>query len=348
MKLTRLLLENFRCFGKATFDMVGKDGRPLDVVLLVGDNGSGKTAVLQAIAGLMTVFGPYRADALGAEDVRRGETSASIEMGLTDLVAENRVDLTFHAKIGIRAEPERGLREGFAHSVAPPNQQYKPWSQLVHDPHPRPTGLILFFDVYRILPPVSISGPNLQGVPRHRLEGALAPTVRRDGRVDLRFHQLKQWIVNLGFFRAMAIADRKEDLPLWATLRSALDRMLHPYAFDRVDERFEVLFQGPSGTARLEELSDGLRSVFAIVTELLLRLSLSTSDPAKILETEAVCLVDEIDAHLHPRWQERIIPFLRTLFPHVQWIATTHSPLVIRTVEPENAFRLEEAPSEKT
>jgi len=109
-----------------------------------------------------------------------------------------------------------------------------------------------------------------------------------------------------------------------------------------VDDRFNVLFQTPTGTVRLEALSDGYRSVFVMITDLLLRLSLSTPRMEDLLFQEAVCLIDEIDAHLHPRLQERVLPGLRTLFPNVQFIATTHSPFIVASVEPHNVFRLSE------
>lgn len=93
----------------------------------------------------------------------------------------------------------------------------------------------------------------------------------------------------------------------------------------------------------IEALSDGFRSTFTIVSDLLLRLNFATRDPEQVLQQEGVCLIDEVDAHLHPRWQETIIPGLRALFPNVQFIATTHSPIVVASVEPENVFRLEAA-----
>jgi len=78
-----------------------------------------------------------------------------------------------------------------------------------------------------------------------------------------------------------------------------------------------------------------------VVADLIRRMSLSTNDPERMLEQEATCLIDEIDAHLHPRWQEVVVPGLRAMFPNVQFIATTHSEIVVSTVEPKNVFRLE-------
>ena len=74
-----------------------------------------------------------------------------------------------------------------------------------------------------------------------------------------------------------------------------------------------------------------------------MRLSLTTDSKAQALRQPAVCLIDEIDAHLHPKWQAKIVPALRSMFPNVQFISTTHSPYVIETVEPYQIFVLKEA-----
>jgi hypothetical protein len=57
---------------------------------------------------------------------------------------------------------------------------------------------------------------------------------------------------------------------------------------------------------------------------------------------EGICLVDEIDLHLHPRWQAGVVRTLRAAFPRIQFIATTHSPMVLPGLRPEEIFRLEQ------
>ena len=52
-------------------------------------------------------------------------------------------------------------------------------------------------------------------------------------------------------------------------------------------------------------------------------------------ETEGIVLIDEVDLHLHPTWQQRIIGDLKEIFPKVQFIVTTHAPAVISTVKSE-------------
>ena len=86
-------------------------------------------------------------------------------------------------------------------------------------------------------------------------------------------------------------------------------------------------------TLPLEQLSDGERGVLAMVLDLTRRLALANpemEDPAA--EAEAVVLIDEIELHLHPEWQRRIVENLTKTFPKCQFIATTHSPQVIGEV----------------
>ncbi len=215
------------------------------------------------------------------------------------------------------------------------------WQLATRDLNRKSTGVLVTFDACRILPRGTVDGPNKKLVPSHRLDGTLRPTVAPDGTLHPRFTALKQWIVNLDYARAKQRADRGADAPAWDTLRQGLDTLLAPFKFAGVDDRFDVLFETPTGTVSIDEFSDGLRSLFVIVAELMMRLSLCTDDPARVLEQEACCLIDEIDAHLHPRWQQTVLPGPTQLFPNVQFIVTTHSPLVVAPVWPHQVFRLD-------
>ena len=87
-------------------------------------------------------------------------------------------------------------------------------------------------------------------------------------------------------------------------------------------------------TLPVEQLSDGERGVLAMVLDLTRRLA--QASPAMenpTAEAEAVVLIDEIELHLHPEWQRRIVENLTKTFPKCQFIATTHSPQVIGEVE---------------
>ena len=77
----------------------------------------------------------------------------------------------------------------------------------------------------------------------------------------------------------------------------------------------------------MSALSDGLK-LMAWVGDLVTRLSQAFPNAENPLEQEGIVLIDEIDIHLHPTWQRQILSQLRRTFPKIQFIVTTHSPLV--------------------
>ncbi|GLH71319.1 ATP-binding protein [Geothrix rubra] len=119
-------------------------------------------------------------------------------------------------------------------------------------------------------------------------------------------------------------------------LQSAITRFLPSYANLRPgEESASPLVISKGGiTLDVSQLSDGERGVLALVLDLARRLSQanpSLADP--LADGDAVVLIDEIDLHLHPKWQRQIVRNLTATFPRCQFIATTHSPQVIGEVE---------------
>ena len=86
------------------------------------------------------------------------------------------------------------------------------------------------------------------------------------------------------------------------------------------------------------QLSDGEQRLFSLFVDIARRLSLF-GESRQIRDVAAIILIDEIDVHLHPRWQRKIVPALEDLFPACQFIATTHSPFVIQAVDRRKILR---------
>lgn len=80
---------------------------------------------------------------------------------------------------------------------------------------------------------------------------------------------------------------------------------------------------------RIDHLSDGEKCLFALVGDLARRLAMANPTMGNPLDGNAIVLIDEVDLHLHPAWQRKIVPQLLQAFPNVQFIVTTHSPQVI-------------------
>jgi predicted ATP-binding protein involved in virulence len=136
--------------------------------------------------------------------------------------------------------------------------------------------------------------------------------------------------------------DRGFELPDLKAVRSALVHCL-----DNVDQVFfsdnppSLKFRqnSPSHETRilnLEQLSDGYRNLLALVLDFARRLAQAHPNWDNPLDAPGILLIDEIELHLHPQWQQRVIPNLRTVFPNTQLIVTTHSPQVLTTVESEH------------
>lgn len=86
----------------------------------------------------------------------------------------------------------------------------------------------------------------------------------------------------------------------------------------------------------LDQLSAGEVALVLTAGEIARRLALANAHQHDPLAGCGIVLIDEVETHLHPKWQRRILPALQETFPNVQFIVTTHSPLVLSTVKPEN------------
>ncbi len=91
----------------------------------------------------------------------------------------------------------------------------------------------------------------------------------------------------------------------------------------------------------VNQLSDGEKCLLAMVGDLARRLAIANPGLSEPLQGCGVVLIDEIELHLHPKWQREIIPALTRTFPNCQFIVTTHSPQVISHVKPEGIYILE-------
>ena len=90
----------------------------------------------------------------------------------------------------------------------------------------------------------------------------------------------------------------------------------------------------------VRQLSDGEKCLLALVGDLAHRLAIANPDLNEPLEGQAIVLIDEVELHLHPEWQHRVIPKLLETFPNCQFVITTHSPLVLTYVHCQNIWCL--------
>ncbi|MCD8293638.1 MAG: AAA family ATPase, partial [Clostridia bacterium] len=87
------------------------------------------------------------------------------------------------------------------------------------------------------------------------------------------------------------------------------------------------------------QLSDGYSALLSIVSELMLRMSIE--EPLDLYDRQGIVLIDEIENHLHVELQKKVMPFLTSLFPQIQFIVSTHSPFVLSSISDSVIFDLE-------
>lgn len=127
-------------------------------------------------------------------------------------------------------------------------------------------------------------------------------------------------------------------------LKASLIRVLpdvHDVTIEVRENRPAVLFHTDYGKVRSSQLSSGYRAMAAWVGDLVGRMFDAYPDREDPLSGPAIVLVDEFDLHMHPKWQRDAIAFLTKRFPAVQFIVTAHSPLVVQSAPNANVVVLE-------
>ncbi len=328
MIVTRCKLANVRAIEAAEFRFHAGFN------LIVGVNGVGKTSVLDALGVCLSAVTKQvnslrgRIHSLTHDDIRIGAKALTIECSVS--IGERESTYLLHKpretsvpqrmKAGIPREqvhdtPERAEFLGEAPAPVPGTE-----------PGGRP--LAVLFSTNRAVPSERAPG---QSVAAGGIAAAFADAFAKR---ELRLGEFGAWMRVQESLRM----ERRAAAHALAAFGDAVTRFLPDYSNLRLaggDGRQLWIDRG-STAIPVRQLSDGERGTLALVLDLTRRLAQANpglADPAA--EAGAIVLIDEVDLHLHPKWQRQIVHSLAATFPLCQFIATTHSPQVIGEVEPE-------------
>ncbi len=315
MKIRTLTLKNFRGFESATVDL----DRPLTV--LFGVNGSGKSSVLVGCALLCSAAQGnfergWRHDPTDA-DVRAGEG----ELSLTATLVNGDVtrDWSVRHRRGNTFKESGILKVGFVRALA-------------GDPHL----LSVFYEASRDVAPAHDA---FSLVENGGTSGDLRPlSATHDALVagGLKFRSLFQWFKareDVENERKVAEQDLSLEDPQLSAVRRAVAGMLPGFSGLRIQrDPLHMVIRKGDETLLIDQLSDGEKLLLALTADLARRLAMTYADLGDPLQGEAIVLIDEIELHLHPAWQRRVLADLRRTFPGCQFIVTTHSPQVLSEV----------------
>ncbi len=367
MKLAKLEITYFRCFESLVVDF-----QP-DVNVIVGANGAGKSSILDAIA--IALYELVAANGGGGKRQRTQQNAAlkptdiRIEPDAADAIAGRKDFVQFRATATgyypvdgfpgstpggqaaaiewtehIRYRPPSGFIYDTSASerLSHIHRYYQAVWQEIRNSSPQaliPLPVVAYYRAHRRVAGMPELGDIFKLVQSR--EEAFANAL--DAGAD--FQAMCQWF----YLRENAelraqVADQPKDRSEFPDLRAIRQALSHTIEgieriyFDGNPPRLMIDLREPNGTARameLAQLSDGYRNLLAVVLDFARRLAQAHPTWPNPLEAPGILLIDEIELHLHPRWQQRVIPSLRATFPNTQLIVTTHSPAVLTTVKRE-------------
>ena len=325
MKLASVEIENFRAIEKLTLAL---DPR---LTVLHGANAHGKTSVLGAIAaGLGAIpdllSGVFERGFLDT-DLRAGALDSSVVL--------NAVDGISWSGMVTRGQPGRGyvsaLRDKMDEIFSDCNE-----GRTVELP------IVAFYDTDRVIFDRTERWFDFKKefTRYSAFEGALSSRTN--------FQGLFEWVY---FKENEELREQRERcdfgyrLADLSSVRRAISSMLDDVSDPHMEmdpPRFMVsVATGRNGEKlALDQLSGGYRAVLALAADLAWRMAQGNPHLDDPLESEAIVLIDEVDLHLHPSWQQRILNDLSRTFPNAQFVVSTHSPQVLTTVGPEHIVEL--------
>lgn len=344
MKINTITIKNFRCIEELA---VRFDDR---LTVLVGKNGAGKSAILDAVTvavGTLTSELKMKPFGIRKEDARN--VCYVLGSGI-DTQAQYPVSIEACGELaGEKVNWTRELRSAKGHTVTVDSKEFRSIAASY-------ATRVAQGDAGLILPIVSYYGTGrLWAQMREKQKAPLEKTSRLNGYLDSLDAAANNKLM-MQWFRKMTLRDLQNGKPSpeYKAVKRAIAQCFKAFAgTSEVDVRFnldnleiELLYTAASGemaACSLEQLSDGYKSAISLIADIAYRMSmLNPQLLGRVLEeTPGVVLIDEVDLHLHPAWQRRILQDLMGIFPKVQFIVSTHAPAVIHSTQAGRLIALE-------
>jgi predicted ATPase len=344
MYLDWIRFQNFRTFRKAQIGLVHSDqdfaklGIPKpklpNVNLLLANNGLGKSAFLKGVA--LAALGPAVGDAgiypyqlVRREPKTAGKTEATVEAHFSpskqDQIPSRIKRLESHITVQ-RIQDLEKLK--WTHSE----------DKLWHPIYSANTDA-LFFVGYGAARRVERK-EQLDMGSRGASAFARAQRVRGLFEDSYSLIPLPAWLPRLS----------ESNKGRYTQVKNLINRLSgkEHYTFTGEMEQGEYLFERGGLKIPFPALSDGYRAYLGWIGDLLYHVCFTTPAGAKLVENRGIVMVDEIDLHLHPKWQMTVLPILSRELPNLQFIVTSHSPLLVGSLEWMNIIVMEAGPKQSS
>lgn len=345
MRVDRLKLKNFRCYSELNIDFDSK------LTVIVGENGRGKTAIFDALAialepylhtfhvqGRNIVQKDVRRVPVYAEDgihIARMENKYPVAIQLEGCALNKKMSCTrILQQDGTRIDEAEDLLSNGERLCAEMKQH-----------HATLLPAFAYYGTSRIWVDSNLMNTYDNSLDDRNTgyEECLEPSSS--------YNTFGKW------YRSVMQSLENDKLPdndnkqtcllVRDAVQQAIDACLASTGLHDLYYNFKldafVVSHPDTGEMIVDDLSDGFRSILSMVADLayrMVRLNPFLGRRA-ILDTPGIVLIDEIDMHLHPSWQQTVLLDLQKAFPKVQFIVTTHSPQVLGSVPPDSIRVLE-------
>lgn len=369
MYLQKIQLAGIKCFENLEIDFTKGRDKPRLMTVILGDNGMGKTTLLQAIAIALggekvanflsksypTVYGPSL-ESWAKVGSQKGHIQATIYAGKSDKgISSKRKLQVSYIVIGDKPfETEDGTFYDIASISAIPSQDLQILKRTAYADHTK-GWLACGYGPLR----------QFKGQRKSETKDTKSSHFASLFGENERLISIENWLIELD---RRALVDKREGRAsnysqlfnqlAWTLLWMLPDEHKHPMirvnmppklssadisTYVRTTTDQGVLWSDSFGNwVTLSQLSDGYQSTMSWTGDLVSRLSTAFPNTRNLLMQEGIVLIDEVDVHLHPSWQRTILNQLRHTFPKIQFLVTTHSPLVAASARDGELFVLKE------
>ncbi len=323
--LRNLSIENLRTFGKKqTINFTDKNNKPYLWNVIIGDNGIGKTSILKALS--LPLIRPWgNIDWIWRIDFRTFERFKS-KMPQIDIEFEyNKSNSTQTDTLHLDVfTTNRDLHYSFKNKQLDNEEQRK-----IEETYSK--SFLLF--VYGASRHISTKGISVEN-------NFSAQTIFDD---NAPLMNTEEWIIQ-SEYKAKKDEKNKKYKTYHQKVISIIKTLLKDEIFDIkidiINETPKVLFETQYGWVNLHELSLGYKTLLSWVIDFVKGMLEKYSESKNPLSEPAICIIDEIDLHIHPALQNKVIKFLSETFTKTQFIVTAHSPLIVQALENANIILL--------
>lgn len=304
-------------------------------VVLIGDNGSGKTTILEAITkAFVPVLRTINAEAmrsndLSNNDVRLGSNGVAVKIGIT--LNDEKYIWTNRRRLSSQIPFEEGIE---ANEQGDLKRLKNVYAQCVEQ---RKLPLVLYYGTDRIIREIPQRG--------HIKNFAVMDALRNCFDNKDYFRDFYDWFKTEEDIELRELRNNKDyNNNRFNSVRKAIEMMIRGYSNLRIElaPARMILTSAQGDDLQIDQLSGGYKAVLSVVADIAKRLTIANPDSENPLEEEAVILIDELDLHLHPKWQKSIVGDLKRTFPNCQFIISTHSPFIIQSLSAEELFDISE------